>query len=64
MEKLFSFDEIQRLTGIRVPTLRVWAARRMFPVVRLGRRVKVRESDLQRFIDERIVPALPERGRR
>jgi len=61
MEKLFSFEEIQQLTGIRVPTLRAWAARRVFPVVRLGRRVKVRESDLQRFIDERIVPALPER---
>jgi len=63
MEKLYSFDEIQDLTGIRIPTLRAWAARRKFPVVRLGRRVKVRESDLQRFISERVIPALPERTR-
>lgn len=63
MEQMFSFEELERLTGIKVATWRVWAGRRLFPIVRLGRRVKVRESDLQHFIDARVVPAAPERLR-
>jgi len=42
VEKLFSFQELEPLTGIKVVTWRAWAARRLFPIVRLGRRVKVR----------------------
>jgi excisionase family DNA binding protein len=62
MQKLLSFEEMAQLSGIKVPTWRAWAARRMFPIVRLGRRVKVRESDFERFIAERVVPAAPERS--
>jgi excisionase family DNA binding protein len=61
MQKLLSFEEMQQLSGIKVPTWRAWAARRMFPIVRLGRRIKVREADFERFIAERVVPAAPER---
>jgi excisionase family DNA binding protein len=64
MDKMHSFDELEKQTGIKVQTWRKWAARRLFPVVRLGRRVKIRESDLQRFIDARVVPAAPERDAR
>ena len=64
MERLFSFDEAAALTGIKVPTWRAWAARRKVPVVRLGRRIKIRESDLQKLIESNLVPALPGRGER
>jgi hypothetical protein len=63
MDKLLSFRTAEELTGIKIPTWRAWAARRLFPVVRLGRRVKIRECDLVRFIDERTTPVKPERVR-
>lgn len=63
MEKLLSFEEAQAVTGVRVPTWRAWAAKRKFPVVHLGRRVKIRESDLLKLIESNLVPAAPERAR-
>jgi len=64
MEKLLSFADVENLTGIKVPTWRAWAAARKIAVVRLGRRVKVRESDLQKLIESGLVPAMPARGPR
>jgi excisionase family DNA binding protein len=63
MDKLLSFQEAQDLTGIKVPTWRAWAAARKVPVVRLGRRVKVRETDLQKLIESNLVPAAPQHSR-
>ena len=63
VEKLFSFEEAETLTGIKVSTWRAWTARSRVPVVRLGRRVKLRESDLQKLIDSNTIPAPPERAR-
>jgi excisionase family DNA binding protein len=64
MEKLLSFDEAAAITGIKVPTWRAWVARRKVPVVRLGRRLKLRESDLQKLIESSLIPAAPERASR
>ena len=64
MEKLLSFADAEHITGIKQATWRAWAAGRKVPVVRLGRRVKLRESDLQKMIESSLVPALPERGKR
>jgi excisionase family DNA binding protein len=64
MEKLHSFSDAENLTGIKVSTWRAWAAARKIPVVRLGRRIKLRESDLQKLIDSSLVPARPERDAR
>ena len=64
MDKLLSFEEAAVLTGIRVPTWRAWAAKRKIPIVRLGRRVKVRESDLQKLIESSLIPARPDRASR
>jgi excisionase family DNA binding protein len=63
MDKLVSFKDAEALTDIKVQTWRAWAAQRKFPVVRLGRRVKIRESDLQKLIEPSLVPAAPERTR-
>lgn len=64
MEKLLSFSDLENLTGIKVATWRSWASGRRIPVVRLGRRIKLRESDLQKLIESNLVPALPERAAR
>jgi predicted DNA-binding transcriptional regulator AlpA len=63
-EKLLSFHELEDRTGIKVQTWRAWAAQRRFPVVHLGRRIKMRESDLQKFVAANTTPALPERDAR
>jgi len=63
MEKLISFEEAQQLTGIKIATWRSWAAQRRIATVRLGRRIKLRVSDLEKFVDAGTIPALPERGR-
>jgi len=61
LEQLYSFEEAAALTGIKVPTWRAWAARRKIPVVRLGRRIKLRESDLKKLIESSLIPARIER---
>jgi excisionase family DNA binding protein len=59
MEKLLSFSDAEILTGMKVPTWRAWTAARRTPVVRLGRQIKLRESDLQKLIESNVVPARP-----
>ena len=61
MEKLISFEEAQQLTGIKIATWRSWAAQRRIATVSLGRRIKLRVSDLEKFVDARTIPAAPER---
>ncbi len=63
MEKLISFEEAQQLTGIKIATWRSWAAQRRIATVRLGRRIKLRVSDLERFVEANTVPARPEHSR-
>jgi Helix-turn-helix domain len=63
MEKLLPFAECEQVTGIKQNTWRFWAKQRRIAVVYLGRRVKIRESDLQKLIEAGSVPALPQRGR-
>jgi excisionase family DNA binding protein len=54
MEPLVGLDEACRLFGIKDRTARAWAAAGLFPVVRLSRRcIRVRISDLKRFVDSR-----------
>jgi excisionase family DNA binding protein len=62
MDRLISFEQAQSLTGIKVSTWRAWAASRKIPVVRLGRRIKLRESDLEKLVEASLVPARPDRS--
>jgi excisionase family DNA binding protein len=62
MDRLISFEQAQSLTGIKVSTWRAWAAIRKIPVVRLGRRIKLRESDLEKLVEASLVPARPDRS--
>jgi hypothetical protein len=63
LEKHYSLTELEILTGYKLATWRKWVLLRKIPVVRFGRRIKVRESDLKKLLDAHYVPALPENGR-
>lgn len=53
LPRLLSPLEISRLTGIPRPTVYDLIARGEFPVVQIGRSVRVTESDLARWIESK-----------
>lgn len=63
MTQLRSVEDAARLLAISPWTVRAWIAQgKLFPV-RIGRRVLLEESELQRFIDEsRATPPSRENG--
>lgn len=55
-ERLLSEAELSELTGVPVPTLIDWRYRRKGPAfVKLGARVRYRESDVEAWLAERTV---------
>ena len=48
--KLLTLPEVADITRLALTTIRRWAWEGRLPVVRLGRRVLVRGSDLERWI--------------
>lgn len=62
MERLLGLREAGELYGMSHHTLLRWCRIGKLPVVKLGRRVlRVRASDLERFINQSLVPAREER---
>jgi len=54
--RLLNVEEAARLLAVRPATIRDWIWRRRIPVVRIGRAVRLRESDLQQMIESGFVP--------
>ena len=52
MEKLFTATEAQARLRVSMPTIRSWIHQGKLPVVRLGRRVMVHESVLEKIVQE------------
>jgi len=52
MEKLMSLEEVQKCLPVQMSTLRLWVFKKQLPTVRLGRRVFVKESVVEKIIDE------------
>jgi len=50
-------DQAAAYIGCTPGTLRVWVSKRKVPFVRVNSLVRFRKSDLDRFLDERLVPA-------
>lgn len=48
---LLSVKDLERETGISRYTWRAWLRAGKLPAVKLGRRVRVAEEDLKRFVD-------------
>ncbi|MGO9685113.1 MAG: helix-turn-helix domain-containing protein [Beijerinckiaceae bacterium] len=60
-QKLLSIDETARRLGLRPVTIRSWAGKRKIARVKLGRRVLIPSSEVDRLIERSTIPALPER---
>lgn len=58
LDRLLDVQEAAALLSVKVSTLRQWTYQRRIPVVKLGRAVRFRESDLKRLIEDSTRPAL------
>lgn len=56
--QLLSRKEAAEFLGVKESTLSVWACTRRYnlPIVKIGRLVKYRMSDLLKFLDDRTDP--------
>jgi excisionase family DNA binding protein len=58
---LNSIEATAARLGVRPITIRTWAAARKIEKVKLGRRVLIPESEIERLIAENTIPRLPVR---
>jgi excisionase family DNA binding protein len=58
---LLTIEDAARRLGMRPITLRMWASRRKIARCKIGRSVRIPESEVERIISASLVPALPER---
>jgi excisionase family DNA binding protein len=61
---LLSIDQAAARLGLRPVTVRQWASARRIARVKLGRRVLIPVSEVERVIEANLMPALPERKAR
>jgi excisionase family DNA binding protein len=59
---LLGIEESAKFLHIKASTVRAWILYRKIPFVKLGRRVLLRRSDLEKLIVESVVPAVSQRG--
>jgi excisionase family DNA binding protein len=64
VNELVSIEEAARRLGLRPITVRTWAGARKIARVKLGRRVLIPASEIERLIEASTIPALPERTHR
>jgi len=57
MIDLLNLNEVAKELRISIHTVRAWVFQERFPVVRLGRRVLLRRSDLEAFVNKNVVEA-------
>jgi excisionase family DNA binding protein len=62
ISKLLTLRECSERTGHRESTWRAWVLHRKVPFHKVGRSVRVAESDLQRLIEQTRIPARGERN--
>jgi excisionase family DNA binding protein len=55
MEKLLNIKDVEDRLNIPRSTLRAWIFQRKIPVLRIGRLVRFRESDLQLWLRDQEV---------
>lgn len=60
---LLRVDESADRLGMKVVTIRSWIAKRKIGFVRLGRSIRIPESEIARLISENTVPARERRPR-
>jgi excisionase family DNA binding protein len=58
MAKLLSILEFSEKLGIKPSTTRAWLWRRKIEFIRVGRCIRIRESEVDRLIEQGRVPAV------
>lgn len=54
---LLTVPQAAERLGMKVPTIRLWIAKRKLAHVKLSRSVRVPESEIDRLIRENLIPA-------
>ena len=62
-EKLLTLEQAAERLGLRPVTVRMWASARKIGRVKIGRAVRIPETEVTKIIERGLIPALPERGR-
>jgi excisionase family DNA binding protein len=60
-EVLLTLDQAAARLGMRPVTLRMWASARKIARVKIGRVVRIPESEIAKIIERGLIPALPQR---
>ena len=60
-DRLLTVSEAD-LLGLRVATIRAWTLRRKIGYSKLGRSVRIPESEIDRLVKAGFVPPVPERN--
>lgn len=55
--KLLTVHETAERLGVKVPTVRLWLAKRRMAHTKLGRCVRVPEAEVDRLISQNLIPA-------
>lgn len=50
MEKLLIIEEVAEILGVSKVTAKIWASKRVFPVVKIGRLIRVSPQALEHWI--------------
>jgi excisionase family DNA binding protein len=62
-EVLLTLEQAAERLGLKPVTVRMWASARKIARVKLGRAVRIPESEIAKIIERGLIPALPERSR-
>jgi len=54
MEKLLTIEEVAETLGVSKSTVKTWAARRIIPVVKVGRLIRITPQALKELIQRNI----------
>jgi len=60
-KRLLTIKEAAAELALSEPGLRLWVARRKIAVVHLGRSLRIPAVELERFIEENLVPTIPKK---
>jgi excisionase family DNA binding protein len=63
-ENLLTLEQAAQRLGMKTITLRMWASRRKIARCKIGRSVRIPESEIARIVETSLIPALPERAAR
>jgi excisionase family DNA binding protein len=60
-EVLVTLEEAARQLGMKTVTLRMWASQRKIARCKIGRAVRIPQSEIDRIIESSLIPASPSR---